>query len=77
MSVSYEYCVLSSRDLCDGPIPRPEESYDNGVSLCVKHKPQNETALNNVGLLRQREREGEREREGLFKLNKVPYYCLI
>jgi hypothetical protein len=22
-----ECCVLSSRGLCDGPIPRPEESY--------------------------------------------------
>jgi hypothetical protein len=27
MSVSCESCVLSGRGLCDGPIPRPEESY--------------------------------------------------
>ena len=27
MSVSCEYCVLLDRSLCDGKIPRPEESY--------------------------------------------------
>jgi len=27
MSVSCECCVSSGRGLCDGPIPRPEESY--------------------------------------------------
>jgi hypothetical protein len=27
MSVSCECCVLSGRGLCDGPIPRREESY--------------------------------------------------
>jgi hypothetical protein len=27
ISVSCECCVLSGRDLCDGPIPHPEESY--------------------------------------------------
>jgi hypothetical protein len=26
MSVSCECCVLQGRGLCDGPIPRPEES---------------------------------------------------
>ena len=26
-SVSCKYCVLSGKCLCDGPIPRPEESY--------------------------------------------------
>ena len=26
-SVCCKCCVLSGRDLCDGPIPRPEESY--------------------------------------------------
>jgi hypothetical protein len=25
--LSYEYCVLSGRSLCDGPITGPEESY--------------------------------------------------
>jgi hypothetical protein len=28
MFVSCECCVLSGRGLCDGPIPRPEESTD-------------------------------------------------
>ena len=28
---NYDYCVLSGRGLCDGPIPRPEEP-----SLCVR-----------------------------------------
>jgi hypothetical protein len=27
MSVPCERCVFSGRGLCDGPIPRPEESY--------------------------------------------------
>jgi hypothetical protein len=34
-SVYCKCCVLSCRGLCDGTIPRPEESYDCGVSLCV------------------------------------------
>ena len=34
MFVSCECCVLSGRGLCDGPIPRPEESYRCGVSGC-------------------------------------------
>ena len=33
MSVTCEYCVLSGRGLCVGPIPRPEESYR--VCVCV------------------------------------------
>jgi hypothetical protein len=33
MSVSCECCVLSGRGLCDGLIPRPEESYR--VCVCV------------------------------------------
>jgi hypothetical protein len=33
MFVSCEYCVLSGRGLCDGPIPRPEEYYRLCVSL--------------------------------------------
>jgi hypothetical protein len=40
MSVSCECCVLSGRGLCDRPIPRPEESTDCGVSLCLIQKPQ-------------------------------------
>ena len=34
MSVSCEYCVLSSMGLCDGLITRPEESYRMWC-LCV------------------------------------------
>jgi hypothetical protein len=33
MTVSQECCILSGRGLCDGLIPRPEESYL--VYLCV------------------------------------------
>jgi hypothetical protein len=33
MSLYCECCVLSGRDLCDGPIPRPEESYRVCISL--------------------------------------------
>jgi hypothetical protein len=33
MSVSCEGCVLSGTGLCDGPIPRPDESYR--VFMCV------------------------------------------
>jgi hypothetical protein len=32
--------VLSARGLCVGPITRPEESTECGVSLCVLKKPQ-------------------------------------
>ena len=35
MSVSCKCCVLSGRGLCDGPIPRPEESYCVCVCVCV------------------------------------------
>jgi hypothetical protein len=34
MSVPYECCVLSGTGLCDGPISRPQESYQLGVSEC-------------------------------------------
>ena len=33
MEVSYEWCVLSGRDLWDGPVLRPKESYP--VCECV------------------------------------------
>jgi hypothetical protein len=33
MSVSCERCVLLGRDLCDGPIPLSEESYQ--VCVCM------------------------------------------
>ena len=37
LSVSFECCVLSGRGLCDGPIPRPEESYRVRACACVCH----------------------------------------
>jgi hypothetical protein len=40
MSVSCECCVLSVRGLCDGLVPRPEESYRVWCVLkCVIVKP--------------------------------------
>jgi hypothetical protein len=36
MFVSCECCVLSGRGLCDGPIPRLEESYRVCVCVCVR-----------------------------------------
>ena len=35
MSVCCECCVLSGTGLCDGPIPRPRESYRVSVRHCV------------------------------------------
>ena len=35
MFVGYECCVFSGRDLCDGPIPRPEESYRLWLCDCL------------------------------------------
>jgi hypothetical protein len=35
MFVCCECCVLSGRVLCDGPIPRPEESYRLWLCDCV------------------------------------------
>ena len=34
MSVCCERCVLSGRGLCDGPITRPENHTECGVSVC-------------------------------------------
>ena len=35
MSVSCDYCVLSSRGLYDGPLRRPEEFYRLNKCVCV------------------------------------------
>jgi hypothetical protein len=45
MSVSCECCVLSGRGLCDGLVPRPEESYQMcGVAECDREALNNEAA---------------------------------
>jgi hypothetical protein len=36
MPVSFECCVLSRRDLWDGPIPRPRNPTECGVSECYR-----------------------------------------
>jgi hypothetical protein len=35
LSVSFDCCVLSGRGSCEGPIPRPEESYRVCVRVCA------------------------------------------
>jgi len=42
MFVCCEYCVLSGRGLCDGLIPRPEESYRLGRVVVCDHETSNE-----------------------------------
>jgi hypothetical protein len=45
MSVCCECCVLSGRGLCDGLIPRPEESFrECGVSEYNREASKNEAA---------------------------------
>jgi len=36
VDVCREFCVLSGRGLCDGPIPRPAESYRVYVIECTQ-----------------------------------------
>ena len=46
MFVCRECCVLSGRDLCDGPITRPEESYRLWfVVVCDLENLKNEEAV--------------------------------
>jgi hypothetical protein len=49
MSVSCEFCVLSGRGLCDGPITRPEESYRVWF-VWVNSQPQHWEDLGPLGL---------------------------
>ena len=45
MFVSCECCLLSGGGLCDGPIPRPEESYRVWcVCVCDRETSKNEEA---------------------------------
>jgi hypothetical protein len=58
MFVCCECCVFSGRGLCDGPIPRPEESYRLWrVIVCWFINLKNEAALARVELLRQRKKK--------------------
>jgi hypothetical protein len=58
MSVSCECCVLSGRGLCDGLVPRPEESYRLWRVSNVTTKPRrNEEALAHIGLSSDREKK--------------------
>jgi hypothetical protein len=55
MAVYCDCCVLSGRSLCDGPIPRPEESYRLWcVIVCDLQTSSNEVAMAHVGLLCQK-----------------------
>jgi hypothetical protein len=49
MSLSCECCVLSGRDLGDGLIPRPEESYRQCMSLSAIRRKSNPLHLQRVG----------------------------
>jgi len=51
MSVSCECCVLSGRGLCDGPIPRPEESHRLWFAWVWYRKFKNEAAMTQWGPL--------------------------
>jgi hypothetical protein len=46
MSVSGECCVMSGRGLCDGLVPRPEESYR---MWCVSNVCDHETSMKRGG----------------------------
>ena len=57
MSVSCKCWVLSGRCLCDGPIPRPEETYRVSSVVCDLEASKTEAALARVGQLRHRKRK--------------------
>jgi hypothetical protein len=62
MSVCCEYYVLSGRGFCDGPIPRPEESYRLWcVIVCDLENLEHEAAQARVGLLRQRKKRKKKK----------------
>ena len=55
MFVSCDRCVLSGRDICDGPIPRPEESCRLWRVVVCDLALKRESALYRVGLLNQKQ----------------------
>ena len=57
MSIFSECCVLPAKSLCDRPIPSPEESYRLWCHYVPSRNLKNETALAQVGHLRQREKK--------------------
>jgi hypothetical protein len=63
MSICYEFYVLSGRGLCDGPIPRPEESYRLCCVFVCDLETSNKAALACGGLLCQ----WEKGRYSLFR----------
>ena len=48
MSFSCECCLLSGRGLCDGPMPRPEDSYRVCVTVNVHKSFHNDAPLENM-----------------------------
>jgi hypothetical protein len=70
MSVCCECCVLSGRGLCDGPIPRAEESYRLWCVIVCDQMNNNPLHLTCLG--RQRlDLERKKER------NKDEYWCYL
>jgi hypothetical protein len=57
ISLKYECCVLSSRRMCDGPIPHPEQSYRVCVSLSFIRCNNNPLHLRWVGRIGQTKKE--------------------
>ena len=76
MSVYCECCVLSGRGLCDGSIPRPEESYRN-VSFSVIRCNSNPLHLQWVGRRGQTQKEGQKFYRIAKELYKVDFYFVV
>ena len=63
MPASWECCVLSSRGLCDEPIPRPEESYRLFCVVCDLETSMMRQSWSALGCCsREEEEEEEKER---------------
>jgi hypothetical protein len=70
IDVYFECCVLSGSGLCDGPIPRPEESY---WLWCVIVCDLQTLALARVGLLHQKINKASHKREQKAEGCKLAY----